>query len=350
MYSRRSFLRHYVASSAGLAWAVRVRAEEKRDPLVTEAVQKAVKSGLAYLKENQHKDGSFGTNAYEGSVGITSLCGLALLSGGQRPGADKALDSALEFVISQEDPNLAGFLYNAQASPHGAMYNHGFAVLFLAKAVGHIEDKKRAEKPRGVLGRAVALTLKSQNREKGWRYHPTSQDSDLTVTTGQLIGLGAARAAGVNIPKAAVDGGVGYIQGCQDRASGGFRYMLQGAGPPNWSRTAAALLALYSAGVNRGPVVEPGLAYLMQHRPDPKAEAGTDIHFHFGHYHAALATWAAGGDVRKQWYTAARDQLVARQQADGSWKDPICAQYGTAMVLIALLAPNGYLSPKMGPS
>src|SRR5260370_32330684 len=238
MWSRRSFLCQCVASSAGLAWAVHVRAEEKLDPLLTEAAQKAVKSGQAYLKDHQHKDGSFGTNTYEGSVGITSLCGLALLSSGRRPGTDKAVDSALEFVTGQEDPKLAGFLHNATASPHRPLYNHGFGLLFLAKAVGHITDRKAAEKPRDLLGRAVALTLKSQNGEKAWRYTPISQDSDLTVTTGQLIALLAARHAGVNVPQAAVDGAVGFIQVCQDRVSGRFRHILHGPGPTPWAATA----------------------------------------------------------------------------------------------------------------
>src|SRR5260370_4658308 len=73
MWSRRSFLRQCVASSAGLAWAVHVRAEEKLDPLLTEAAQKAVKSGQAYLKAHQHKDGSVGTNTHDGSRGIPRL-------------------------------------------------------------------------------------------------------------------------------------------------------------------------------------------------------------------------------------------------------------------------------------
>jgi hypothetical protein len=351
MESRRHFLR-CAAASMGLAWAgpvlaAPVRARPKRlDPLLTPAAQKAIKAGLNYLKDGQHKDGSFGTRAYKGNVGITSLAGLALLSAGHRPGVGPfgpALDTVLDFVLGHEDARWPGFLNNARASPHGPMYNHGFAVQFLAVARGHVRDKKRAANLRPLLDRAVQRTIASQNAEKGWRYTPTSRDSDLTVTAGQLCALRAARDAGLAVPQAALADGAGFVKKCQD-VTGGFRYTLRG-GAASWPRTAAALLALYNAGVTRGLEVERGLAYLLKNRPAGKA-VRRDMHYFFGHYYAALATWAAGGDARKQWYPAARDELVAGQGGDGGWADLICPHYGTAMALLALLAPHGLLSPK----
>jgi hypothetical protein len=353
MASRRHFLRHCLASSAGLVWASRIwagdKAEAKKpEPVVTPAAQKAIASGLKYLKEQQHKDGSFGTAAFVGNVGITSLCGLAMLSAGHRPGAGafgQVLDSALDYVVGQEDPKQRGFLFNPKASPHGPMYNHGFAVLLLARAHGHVADKKQAANLTAVLGRAVGLTVASQNAEKGWRYRPESKDSDLTVTAGQVCALRAAQDVGIKMPKEVLEGAADYVKKCQN-PDGGFRYMVHGpAGVSSYARTAAGLLALYSAGVTRGQEVERGLALLLKSRPDAKVPR-PDMHYYFGHYHAALATWAAGGNARKEWYPATRDELVGRQGEDGSWKDQICAHYATAMALIVLQAPNGFLSPK----
>jgi hypothetical protein len=355
MWSRRHFLLRCTTSSAALALAAGARAEDnpeptKPHPLLTPGARGAIDAGLKFLKDNQLADGSFGTNAYKGSVGVTSLGGVALLSGGNQPGAGAfgpAIDSALDFVLAHEDLRRPGFLNNPAASPHGPMYNHGFAVLFLATAHGHVPDRKRAEKVRDVLGRAVGLTLASQNAQKGWRYLPSSTDSDLTVTAGQVCALRAARDAGIGVPRAALDGAAGYVKRCQDR-DGGFHYMLGGAGKTSWVRTGAGLLALYSAGVTRGLEVERALKYLLENRPDPKAPrvGRPDLHYYFGHLYAALATWAAGGDVRKDWYTAARDDLVARQAADGKWADALCPHYATAMALIALQAPGGRLSPE----
>jgi hypothetical protein len=351
MWSRRDFLHLCAASSAGLAGEGLGRAddkpaEKKPESLLTPKAKAAIASGLKYLQKQQHKDGSFGTAAYRGNVGITSLCGLALLSGGHQPGAGAfgtVLDRALDFVLSQEDPRRKGYLHNPKASPHGPMYNHGFAVSFLATASGKVGDRKRAAKVDEVLRRAVKLTLASQNAEKGWRYTPDSHDSDVTATACQVCALRAARDAGVGVPRAALAGAAGYLKKCQDR-SGGFHYMrVHGAAKPGWARTAAALLALYCAGVTRGQEVERGLAFLLKNRPNPQLR---DVHSSFGHYHAALATWAAGGEARKTWYTASRDELIGRQGADGSWLDQICKHYGTATALIALQAPGGVLSPE----
>jgi hypothetical protein len=352
MSSRRDFLRQLAAGSAGLlcapALGAPTRPEAKKpDPFLNGAAQKAIASGLKYLKEKQHKDGSFGTRRFAGSVGITSLCGLALLSGRHKPGAGDvgpALDRALDFVLGHEHPKKAGYLGSPMTSPHGPMYSHGFAVSFLAAAHGKIADKERGKKVRDLLGRAAALTLASQNAEKGWRYLPDSRDSDLTMTACQVCALVAAQKAGVEVPKAALAGAAGYIKKCQ-HPNGGYRYLAANFGMPGWARTAAALLALYSAGVTRGAEVERGLAYLLKNRPDPKA-ARPDPHYFYGHAYAALATWSAGADARKKWYPAARDELVAHQAAGGNWKDRICDHYATAMALIALQAPNGLLSPK----
>ena len=100
-----------------------------------------------------------------------------------------------------------------------------------------------------------------------------------------------------------------------------------------------------SAGFTRGPEIERGLAFLLKNRPNLKG-ARPDMHYFFGHYHAALATWAAGGEFRRKWYEPARDELIARQTAGGNWLDPISAHCGTAMALIALQVPNGQLSPE----
>ena len=104
-------------------------------------------------------------------------------------------------------------------------------------------------------------------------------------------------------------------------------------------------MALYSAGVTRGAEVERGLAFLLKSQQAPRAPL-PDSYYYYGHYYAALATWAAGGDARKQWYPTARDELLSRQTPGGNWTDGISPHYATAMALIALQAPHGRLSPE----
>jgi hypothetical protein len=122
--------------------------------------------------------------------------------------------------------------------------------------------------------------------------------------------------------------------------------MKQG-GPPAFARTAAGVVALYSAGVYQGPEIERGLRYLMQFKPNQAfpRHAVHDLHYFYGHYYAAQAMWTAGGTYWAEWYPAIRDELIARAGArtDGGWPDSICSHYGTAMACIILQIPNNYL-------
>src|SRR5262249_31695517 len=83
-------------------------------------------------------------------------------------------------------------------SPHGPMYGHGFATLFLREAYGMVHAKLLREEMRAKLRLAVNLILSAQrfNDEKAWRYEPTSRDADLSVTICQIMALRSARNAG----------------------------------------------------------------------------------------------------------------------------------------------------------
>src|SRR2546428_316917 len=105
-------------------------------------------------------------------------------------------------------------------------------------------------------------------------------------------------------------------------------------GPPccSWPRSTARFRTpggrRARAGVTRGAEVERGLAFLLKSQQAPRAPL-PDIHYYYGHYYAALATWAAGGDARKQWYPTARDELLGRQTPGGNWTDGISPHYAT---------------------
>ncbi len=320
--------------------------------MITPQTDRAIERGLSYLSARQHADGSFGTNGYTGNVAVTSLAALAFMAGGHQPNRGqygKEVTRALRFVLSQENRDRLhpGFLHNPGASPHGPMYGHGFATLFLAEASGMIHDKELRKEVHEKLHAAVRLIVNSQNFEGGWRYMPGSRDADLSVTICQIMALRAARNAGVTVERKVVDRCVEYVKGCQDRREGWFRYMRQGGGgggPQGFARTAAGVVALYSAGIYKGPEIDAGLRFLIRTKPGGGGYFHRpDMHYFYGHYYAVQAMWTAGGDYWKEWYPAIRDDLLAHQNADGSWIDQICSHYGTAMACIILQVPNNYL-------
>jgi prenyltransferase beta subunit len=320
--------------------------------MIDAQTDKAIDRGLAYLAAHQHVDGSFGTTGYAGNVAVTSLAALAFMSGGNQPNRGpygEAVTKALKFVLSMEnrDGRTPGFLHNPNASPHGPMYGHGFATLFLAEVSGMVHDKVLRAEVNQKLHAAVQLILKSQNIEGGWRYMPGSRDADISVTICQIMALRAARNAGVRVPRSQVDKCVEYVKGCQNRAEGWFRYMrlgVGGGGVQGFARTAAGVVALYSAGVYRGPEIDAGLRFLLNARPPGGGFGRPDMHYFYGHYYAVQAMYTAGGAYWEKWFPMIRDELLSRQLPDGSWMDQICTHYATAMACIILQVPNNYLT------
>jgi hypothetical protein len=67
------------------------------------------------------------------------------------------------------------------------------------------------------------------------------------------------------------------------------------------------------------------------------------MHYFYGHYYAVQAMWTAGGNYWTEWFPAIREELIGGQRPDGSWMDPLCSHYGTAMASIILQVPNNYL-------
>ncbi|HQU45511.1 MAG TPA: terpene cyclase/mutase family protein, partial [Pirellulales bacterium] len=177
----------------------------------------------------------------------------------------------------------------------------------------------------------------------GWRYQPVRHDADISVTICEIMALRAARNAGIFVPRDTVDRTVDYVKKSQN-PDGGFMYMLQG-GQSAFPRSAAGVVALYSAGIYEGPEIDKGLAYLMTFLPNRDAVGfNRETHYFYGHYYAVQAMWHAGGKHWRQWYPAIRDELLVRQRGDdGAWMDSICQEYGTAMACIILQMPNNYL-------
>jgi hypothetical protein len=328
---------------------VRAQDAEEAKKQITKEAQAAIDAGLGYLKAQQHADGSWGTQAYHGNIAVTSLAGLAFLSGGHKSGKGPngdVLSKAIDYIISQEDKNVPGFLHTARNALHGPMYSHAFGVLFLAEAHGTITDKKQKEQVHATLKRAVQLIIKSQTRDGGqhdggWRYQPRPGDADLSVTACQVLALRAARDAGIDVPKATMDKAVDYVKRCQNMADGGFRYQTFG-GASGFARTAAALASLHRLGIQKGEPIDKGMRFLRGYKPGQKQpDPATQMHYGYGHFYAAKAMWYAGGKDWHDWYPAIRDELQAARKKDGHWTYNLnCPHYSTAIALIILQMPN----------
>jgi hypothetical protein len=324
-------------SEGGFADIRRGDLPEGAAEMMTPETDRAIVSGLSWLAQQQNADGSFGQGAYRSNIAVTALSGLAFMSSGSSPGRGPyglQIDKALQFVM--DNTSRAGLIAIPQTASNGPMYSHGFGTLFLAEAYGMTHRPEIREK----LEKAVQLIVDTQNNEGGWRYQPVRRDADLSVTVCQINALRAARNAGMFVPTETVNACIRYVKQSQN-PDGGFRYMLMG-GSSDFPRSAAGLVALYSAAVYDTKEIDSGIVFLKRYLPARNVGQRFN-HYYYGHYYAAQAMWIRGGEEWNLWYPAIRDELVRRQSPQGFWLDSICNEYGTAMALIILQLPNNYL-------
>src|SRR5262245_29784569 len=316
LVSRRRFL----AGSAGAWLALRTGAGRGQDQPertrkseeLTPETQRAVDRGLAWLSKRQvlsgRHEGAFGTGGYPGGVAVVSLSGLAFMCSGSCPGQGpfgKNIDRAVKYITSCVQDS--GYI-SAPGFGQDNMYGHGFGMLFLSEAYGMM-DREDADSVVGdKLRSAIKLTCSAQNDAGGWRYQPVKSDADLSITICQIMGLRAARDAGLHIPDAVREKCIDYVKKSQN-ADGSFRYQVYGGGGGTFPLTAAGVVALYSAGIYDSPEVEKGLTWLMRHVPGSGGTASYYGHFFYGQYYAVQAMWHAGGDYWKKWYPAIRETL-----------------------------------------
>ncbi|NQT37390.1 MAG: terpene cyclase/mutase family protein [Planctomycetes bacterium] len=309
---------------------------------ITPATQAAVDRALVWLADRQQDDGSLGSGGYRGNVAVTALGGLAMMSGGSTPDRGpygRQVSRCADYLLANTQES--GFIIVHEGRSHGPMYGHGFATLMLAECYGMTERPELRAK----LAKSVALIVGAQNDAGGWRYEPKRHDADLSVTVCQIMALRAARNAGIAVPGETIDRCVAYVLSCRNDDDGGFFYQLP-EGESRFALTAAGVVALHSVGkpddATIGRAIDRGLAFQMKKIPEPGVVRKVS-HYYYGHYYAAIAAWQTGGTSWERWYPAVRDELLSRQREDGSWMDPICPEYATAMACIILQLPNNYL-------
>ena len=304
---------------------------------LTDDSLKKIDNGLRWLATRQNEDGAFGVGrGYGRNVAVVALAGMAFLSNGSTPnrgpyGAN--VKRCTDYLLKACRPS--GYINVPEGQSHGPMYGHGFATLFLAEVYGmtHKDDV------RDKLVKAVGLIISSQNKEGGWRYENRPDQADVSVTVCQMMALRAARNCGIFVPKNTVDDCIEYVKRCQNN-DGGFRYQLVRRSSSQFARSAAGLVALYSAGVYDGDELNKGAQYLTRHMP----RGFPDPHFYYGHYYAVQAMYQAGGKHWNQWFPAIRNQLLLDQVPDGSWSDlTFSSEYATAMACVILQIPNNHL-------
>lgn len=330
--TRRQFL--YTTGSSVVASSICSNSISARaQSLITTEAQNSIDRGLDYLAKLQNDNGSFGRSNFARNVGVCGLAGIAWTAHGSTPlrgRFGKHTQRCVEYLLTNSRAD--GFIVTDGAADRRPMYGHGFATMFLCEAYGMSQSPTLRTK----LVAAIKIILASQNEEGGWRYEPQRADADISVTACQMTALRAAKNAGFYVPNEIIERATKYIVSCQN-PDGGFAYQT-GKGESQFARSAAAVVAMYGAGIYDGPVIENGLSFIM----NPDAEHD-DQYFYYGIFYAAQAIWQSGLDNWHAWFPKIRNELVNLQKPDGSWTDPVGSAYATSIALIALQMENNYV-------
>jgi hypothetical protein len=325
------------ADNAAVSTRDTVRVDEKTDQII--------KGALKWLASKQAPNGAWGSTDME-MQHPTAMTGYALMAfqaAGQLPGEGeygKQVSLGMQYLLdSIATDGLMGNKNNGQY-----MYGHGVATIALAELYGQTKSPTARVK----LDKIVRVIVSSQNNEGGWRYRPIAYQADISVTVLQVVGLRAAKNAGLDVPQATIDRAVDYVKKCYHAESGGFSY--QPGQSPGFARTAAALYSLQVCGLYDDPMVKTGSDYLLRNFKESRS-----VWFTYGNFYAAPAQYMRGGETWEKWYGLLKEALVkkATVKGDTAYWDPNETQldggrsvgpiYATSVYTMILAMPYHYI-------
>ena len=306
-------------------------------PPMPDNLDASVARGVEYLSKRQNADGSFGGEEHR--LAVSGLSVMAFLACGHTPGAGRyglVVRGGVDYLLAQSQ----GDGYYGKGNDKG-MYHQGIVTLALAEAYGVEPDEARRRRMYDELTKAVKVILDAQAVQKpeahvgGWRYAPDAHDSDISLSGWNALALRAARDAGMEVPREAVEKAVGFLLRCYNAGEKGFSY--QPGGNAQVGPTGIGLLGLYLLDGSARPELPDAAKFLADH----PVNDGVPFQY-YSMYYVSQAAYQAGGPTWAAVSKVTMARLVAAQAKDGSW--PKVGQepgevYSTAMAVLTLSVP-----------
>jgi hypothetical protein len=318
-----------VAAVAGLVAPRNAQAEgplvRYGDP-VPRDVREMYDAGLRFLIKTQDESGAWKDG--QAGPGVTGMAVMALLASGEDPNHGpyrEPIRKALRSMILAQNADT-GFLGSGQG--HDSMYQHGFGTLALAEAYGAVDDRTLwtesaagGQKGRS-LGQALelaarcAVTSAKNNPLGAWRYSPDAKDADTSVSGAVLMGLLAARNAGVEVPDEAIDRAIKYFASMTG-PNGQLGYS-GGAGGGSDAVTSIGVLVFAIAGQKALPQYPKALSYLKG-RSASREQQGMEGYPTYTRYYRAQALFQGDVEAWEKWNAGLVKELKTMQAKDGSF-------------------------------
>ena len=295
-------------------------------------VETIYERGLAWLATNQTAEGTW-TGGQAGS-GVDGICLMAFLAGGEDPNFGKYAPNirrAIRAIMGKQNAET-GYIPES-------MYHHGFAMLALSEAYGAVDEAtlwEGAKAPRSIaealqLAIRCSATAQKKCRMSGWRYSPDATDADTSVTGAVLMGLMAARNAGMEVPDEVINDAMEYMRRSTGK-EGSVAYS-GGLGGMGGSMNLTAVASLCGA-VSRSKETEQYQATLK--RLTENLEGGNQGYNGYGEYfryYMAQALFQGDYPSWKKWNDGVVRELHDGQSSDGGYQN---SGYSTGMSLLAV--------------
>ena len=301
--------------------------------VVPRDVREIYDRGLQYLANTQSENGTW--TGGETGPGATGLGLMVFLASGEDPNFGlyrNHVRRALRSIISQQN-SATGYLGNS-------MYHHGFGMLGLAEAYGAVDERDlwpagQSSNRRSIgatleLAVRAAITSQKKNSVGGWRYSPDSTDADTSVSGAVLVGLLAARNAGIEVPDTAIDKAVSYYKSMTS-SSGQVGYSGMGGFGDSIARSSIATLVFAVARRKDLPQYKSALQHLTQRIEQPAQQWPE-----YARYYQAQALFQGDIDAWEKWNKLLIRQLKNAQQSNGSINGQLGPSISTSLSLLAL--------------
>ena len=228
------------------------------------------------------------------------------------------------------------------------MHGHTYAILFLGQVIGQVPTPQREEQLRKSIKAGVDLILSCQTPKGGWGYHPADPLDEASLTVCCIQALRSAKESGVHVPKVTIDRALEYLRKCATE-DGSFRYSLTRAKDrTSYEITAASISTMDAAGEYSLDERTRGMTYIRKliekgarSRKGAFKVAGNFPYY--GNFYVGQILQQSRGDLWDRWSRSVWPQLIELQKETGSWESRYGEEYATAMALLILELPLGYL-------
>ena len=303
-----------------------------RGSTIPPEVDRVYRRGLEYLSRTQSSSGAW-QSPYPQAV--TSLAVLAFLAHGDDPNFGpyaKNIRRGLRHIVSRQNKST-GYIPSS-------MYEHGFSTLAIAEAYGVVDESRLWNNTTGKRSLAKSLelavrcsvTAQKKNPMFAWRYSPSTTSADTSVSGAVLVGLLAARNAGIEVPDTSIDGALKYFQASTSES--GFVAYSGGLGGFGQSMNRSSIATLvFAIGKKKD---WPQFGYALNHITSNLEHEERSYPMYF-RYYAAQALFQGNIAAWEQWNRNLVEELEASQADDGSMTGGHAGKaYATAMSLLAL--------------